>query len=289
LALVCFLPANTFSQRDSLRTKIEHILPLAKGKVGVAIIGLENYDTLTFDGNGRFPMQSVYKFPLALAVLDQVDKGRFTLDQKIHITKTDLLPRTWSPLREKYPEGNTDITVRELLTYTVSESDNNGCDILFRLLGGPGVVDRYIHHLGIANIAIVATEEEMHKDWQVQYRNWCSPAAMGQMLRMFYRQEILSRTSTDFLWQTMVKTGTGPRRIKGLLPTGAIVAHKTGSSGTNEDGITAATNDVGVVTLPNDKYVAIVVFVSDSMAEEKVCEDVIAEIAKMVWDAYTVQ
>ena len=81
-------------------------------------------------------MQSVYKYPLALAILNQVDKGIFSLEQKIHIKKEDLLPDTWSPLRKKYPDGNADITLDELLNITVSQSDNNGCDILFRLIGG---------------------------------------------------------------------------------------------------------------------------------------------------------
>ena len=283
------IPPSTFAQKDSLRTKIEQIVESARAKVGVTVIGLENSDTLTFNGNGNFPMQSVYKFPLALTVLNQVDKHIFSLDQKIYIKKDDLLPNTWSPLREKYPHGNISITLEELLTFTVSESDNNGCDILFRLIGGPKTVDRYIHSLGITNISIAATEEEMHKDWEVQYRNWSSPAAMGQLLSMFYHNEILSRTSKEYLWQTMVKTGTGPRRIKRLLPTGTIVAHKTGSSGTNDYGITAATNDVGIVTLPNGKHFAIVVFISNSTTGEEKCEDIIAEIAKVVWDTYSVQ
>jgi beta-lactamase class A len=288
VVIICFLPGNTFAQTDSLRTKIEHIIDRVRGRVGVAVIRFENNDSLAFSGNGRFPMQSVYKFPLALAVLHEVDRGKFALDQHIHITKADVLPNTWSPLREKYPDGNTNITLADLLIYTVSQSDNNGCDILFRLLGGPKTVDRYIHSLGVTDIAIVATEEEMHKGWDVQYRNWSSPAAMAQLLSMFYHDQILSRKSKEFLWQAMVKTETGARRIKGLLPAGTIVAHKAGSSGTNDDGITAATNDAGIVTLPNGKGVAIVVFVSDAASDERTCENVIAEIARAVWDAFSV-
>ena len=289
VVMVSHIPADAFAQKDSLRARIEPIVDRAGGRVGVAVIGLDNGDTLTFSGNGRFPMQSVYKFPLALTVLHEVDRGKFALDKQIHITKADLLPDTWSPLREKYPDGNVSITLAELLTYTVSESDNNGCDILFRLLGGPKAVDRYIHSLGITDIAVVATEEEMHKGWDVQYRNWSSPAAMAQLLSMFYHDRILSRKSKEFLWQAMVNTSTGLRRIKGLLPEGTLVAHKTGSSGAGADGITAATNDAGIVALPNGKHVAIVVFVSETTSEERTCEDVIAEIARAVWDGYSVR
>jgi beta-lactamase class A len=287
--IVYIFPTVTFAQMDSLRITIEQIVGSVEGKIGVALQGLENTDTLTIDGNGKYPMQSVYKFPLALAILSQVDKGILSLDQQIYVKKTDLLPNTWSPLREKYPNGNIHVSLDELLTYTVSESDNNGCDILFRLIGGTTLVDQYVHHLGITNITIAATEEEMHKDWDVQYTNWSTPVAMCQLLHKFYLDSILSTKSQECLWNAMKKSGTGAGRIKGLLPPGTLVAHKTGLSGTNDHGIAAATNDVGIITLPNGKHVALVVFVSDSPADEKTRDNVIARIAKAVWDAFSVQ
>ncbi|HAP36832.1 MAG TPA: class A beta-lactamase, partial [Bacteroidetes bacterium] len=151
-----------FSQMDSLRNKIERIVHQNEGHIGVAVINLNSNDTVMVNGKEKFPMQSVYKFPLALAILHQIDKEKLSLDQRIHISKSDLLPNTWSPLREKYPDGNVDITLDEILTATVAWSDNNGCDLLFRLVGGPTMVDQYIRSLGIEGMAIVSTEEEMH-------------------------------------------------------------------------------------------------------------------------------
>ena len=284
--ITALLPMFGQVQNESLRTKIEKIAERANGNIGTAIIGLENNDTLVVNGDKRFPMQSVYKFPLALAVLDQVDKGVLSLNQKIFVKKSELLPKTWSPLRKKYPEGNVDITLDELLTYTVSVSDNNGCDILFKLLGGPKIVNEYIHNLGIDDISIVATEEEMHKDWNVQYTNWCTPFEMGHLLSQFYQNKILFKKSTEYLKEIMVKTSTGTKRIKGSLPAGTIVAHKTGSSGSNDVGVIGALNDVGIVTLPDGNHFAIVVFISNSRTDETICESVIADIAKAVWDYY---
>ena len=286
---VCCLVFIAQAQTDSLRVKIEQISIDTRGIVGVGIEVIETGDTLTVNGNLHFPMQSVYKFPLALVVLHQVDEGRLSLRQNIHVSKSDLLPNTWSPLRDKYPEGNIDLSLEEILTVTVAQSDNNGCDILFRLVGGPKNVDKYIHGLGVSGIAIASMEEEMHRDWNVQYTNWSTPSAHLQLLKLFHSQSILSRQGTDFLRQIMVKTTTGPQRIKGLLPPDAIVVHKTGSSGANDQGITAATNDVGIVTLPDGRHLAIVVFVSDALAQEPILENVIAKIAKAAWDAFTAE
>nr|AIA10763.1 VEB-PER_beta_lactamase [uncultured bacterium] len=286
LAFLYLLPYAAFSQKEALRKRMEEITQTAKGKVGVAVLGIEDRDTLSVFGKDRFPMQSVYKFPVAIAVLHQVDQRKLSLQQKIHLRPEDLLPNTWSPLREKYPQGNVDIPLSEVLLNTVALSDNNGCDVLFRLLGGPPKVDAYIRSLGVRGMAIAATEEQMHQEEQVQYTNWSEPTAMLRLLDVFYARKALSPASTDFLWKVMVETSTGPRRMKGLLPPGTIVAHKTGSSGTNSQGITAATNDVGIVTLPNGKHVALVVFVSDASADEATREGVIAQITKAVWDYF---
>jgi beta-lactamase class A len=285
-SLAFVVPAVAPAQTDSLKNRIEHALEPAQGRVGVAVVALEDSMTLMIDGNGRFPMQSVVKFPLALAVLREVDRGTFSLNQKLHLTEDDLLPDTWSPLRKKYPGGNVSLTLDEVLRSTVSLSDNNGCDILFRLVGGPSVVNDYVHSLGIPEIVIVATEEEMQKDRESQRRNWSTPAAMGQLLYAFSRGDLLSQCSRDYLWELMVETATGPRRIKGHLPEGTVVAHKTGSSGTDSSGIALATNDVGIVQLPDGRHVALVVYVADSAAEETARDEVIATIARLVWDAY---
>jgi beta-lactamase class A len=287
--IIWFYSLNSFAFEDSLKIKIEQIVDHANGKIGVAIIGVENYDTLTINGRSKFPMQSVFKFPLALAILNRVDKGMFSLEQNIHLKKEDLLPNTWSPLRDKYPDGGADITLDKLLSITVSHSDNNGCDILFRLIGGTEKVEQYIHGLGITDIAIVATEAEMHRDWQIQYRNWSSPTAMVQLLYKLFYGNILSEKSRDYLYQVMVKTSTSSGRLKGLLPEGTIVARKSGSSGENENGLAAATNDAGIVTLPNGKHFIIAVFVSDSRADEKTRDKIIAEITKAVWDYYIIR
>ena len=124
-----FFSYGSFAQHRTLRNEIASISVLAKGKVGVAMEVLEDGDTLSYHGNSRVVMQSVFKFPIAVAVLHQVDLGKLKLNKLVHITKQDL-PKNYSPLRDKYPEGNIDLPVSELLSYMVSLSDNDACDIL---------------------------------------------------------------------------------------------------------------------------------------------------------------
>ena len=276
----------SFAQLSILRTKIEAIIQNKKAKIGMSILDLDKGDTLTFNNCHHFPMQSVFKFHLALAVLNQIDQGKMSLNQPIFVKKTDLLPNLYSPMREKYPEGNVTIPLSEILQFTVSQSDNSGCDLLFRLIGGPEKANQYIHSLGIKDVAIKNPEVEIQADWSIQYKNWTTPSAATKLLEMFYKKNILSKNSYHFLWKTMVETTTGPTKIKGNLPKAAIVAHKTGYSGANKDGIVGATNDIGIVILPNGKKFAIAIFVSDSMENEKTNDGIMADVAKVVWDYY---
>jgi beta-lactamase class A len=269
---------------SALKSQLEGLIKMYKGKVGVAMIAIEDRDSLTINNGHHFPMQSTYKFPLAMAVLQQVDKGKLSLDQKVHITKTDLR-ETWSPLREKYPDGNIDVTVAELLKYTVSMSDNNTCDILFKLVKGTSAVDHYVQQLGVKNMAIKYTEKEMAATWDVQYKNYSTPYAMAHLLDVFYSGKPLSASSTALLMKLMTESANSDARIKGQLPPEAVVAHKTGTSDTSKEGMTAAINDVGIVTLPDGKHFALAIFLSDSKETKETNEKMIALIAAHVYSA----
>ncbi|WP_019990510.1 class A beta-lactamase, subclass A2 [Rudanella lutea] len=273
---------------DPLRTEIQRIVAGKKAVVGVSIIANDGKDTLSLNGDRRLPLQSVFKLHIGLAVLAQVDKGRFTLDQTVEVRKDDLLPDLWSPLRDENPNGGL-FSIAKLIQYAVSQSDNVACDVLIRLLGSPKAVETYIKENGVEEIAIRFAEKEMQAEWDNMFQNWTTPKAASKTLQTFYDPEgkRLSKRSYDFIWQTLRETNTGVNRLKGRLPAGTVVAHKTGSSGTNKAGLTAATNDIGLLFLPNGEPVIISVFVADSQENEATNEKLIADIAKATYDFYT--
>jgi beta-lactamase class A len=283
--LFCASALCSSGSLESARSRLDSIVASSRGVIGVAVIDCETGDTLTIHGSVHFPMQSVFKFPLALAVLHRVDQGRDSLKELVRIRRSDLPRNTWSPLRDAYPSGDLRFPLDTLLWYTVALSDNNACDILFKLCGGPDSVQSYIRSLGINDISIVATEAGMRVSWDVQYRNWSTPMAMARLLKLYLNDSIIAPGSFKFLWETMLSTATGTGRIRALLPPGTLVAHKTGSSGTNGKKVAAATNDAGIIVCPGGRRIALAVFVSDSDAPEGARDHVIASIAKGVWDA----
>lgn len=274
--------SNT-DRTNELRARIEQISQAAQGRVGVTATVIETEESVTLNGNQQFPMQSVYKFPIAMAVLAQVDQGKLKLDQKIRVEPSDVLQG--SRILDEKSQG-MEFSLAELLKYMVSESDGTSCNVLLRLVGEPRIVTEYLRSLGVNDIVVANTEKELAQDPAVKYRNYATPDATVLLLRDFHEGKGLSKSSQALLLQLMTETTTGPKRIKGLLPDGTVVAHKTGTSST-VNGVTAATNDVGLVTLPNGRHMAIAVFVSDSQANDAIREEVIAKVAKAAWDEWS--
>ena len=83
----------------------------------------------------------------------------------------------------------------------------------------------------------------------------------------------------------LARVATGPHRLKAGLPEGAALAHKTGTSRT-VDGVTDATNDVGLFTVPDGRRVAIAAFVHASPANEVTREATIAALARLAYETF---
>lgn len=274
---------------DALRQRIGQVLKDKSATVGVAISGIDPRDTISINGNKHLPMQSVFKYHLALAVLHQVDQGTLSLDTSILLDKAlmESYRHLWSPLRKKYPKG-AEVTLADILKNTVAWSDNVGCDVLFKLVGGTDAVQSYLHTIGIEDIAIVHTEIAMQAEWENQYENWTTAKAANQILQLFFENtdNLLSTESHNFLLNVLKGTKTGRKSIRGLLPEETIVAHKTGHSGKNDSGLTGALNDIGIIFLPDNSFFYLSVLVSDSKESDETNQRIIAEIAKLTWDYF---
>lgn len=279
--------AQTWAQKsDKLRKEISQIISAKNATVGISIRSIEDNDTLSINGNLNAPLMSIFKFHIALTVLDQVDQGRLSLTQKVFVKKEYLHADTWSPIRDEYPNGEMYLTLDQLLRYTVSHSDNNGCDILINLLGGTETVQKFINKQRIGDFTIKVNEEQM-RTWDNLYMNTSTPLATTDLLEKFYNNQILKKNTTQYLYQIMVETSRGSTWMKAGLPDGAELAHRTGISGTNENNLRVAMNDVGIVKLPSGKHLIISVFLKNITEKKEDTEKIIADITKATWEYFT--
>lgn len=282
--LILVIPICAIGAQTPLHQRLTQIAADANGRVSVACSLPETVLDCDLNAHGHPPMQSVFKFPLAVTVLHQIEEGKLKLDQPIRFLPSDrYLPHTYSPLQDAHPDASVDVPLSDLLQLSVGQSDNTATDILLRIIGGPPAAQRYLDSLGLSAIHVRDTERTMHDELQAQYRNDTEPAAMVALLRLFADHSPLNAEHTALLNRWMTETASAPHRIKGLLPTGTVVTHKSGTSDVT-NGLAHATNDVGLITLPDGRRLALAIFVTDSRADEATRESVIARIAKAIYD-----
>lgn len=287
IILICLVPTLLCAQNRNLETLLRQAIEGKKAEIGIAVI-IDGKDTVTVNNDIHYPLMSVFKFHQALALADFMGRQKQPLNTRLAISKCDLKQNTYSPLRDKYPGGGIEMSVAELLEYTLQLSDNNACDILFRYQGGTEAVDNYIHSLGITDCVITATEDEMHQDISRCYQNWSTPLAAAELLELFRKKTLIADEYKEFIYQTMVQCETGKDRLVAPLQNkGITIGHKTGTGDRNAKGQQIGCNDIGFVLLPDGHSYSIAVFVKDSEESDSENSKIIAEISRIVYEYVT--
>ncbi len=267
------------------------------GKTGIAVQRIDGEWAISQRGNELFPQQSVSKLWVSLSILDAVDNGRVTMDQKVRIGPEDLVV-FHQPLADRVrAQGSVTMSVRDLIETAITQSDNLANDSLLRTVGGPNAVRAFIAKKDLGSIRFGPGERLLQSGtagltWQQSYsiaRNFqtaraalpmptrqaamnryladpvdgASPAAIASALTRLARGTLLSPESTDYLLGVMSRTKSGPKRLKAGLPPGWTFVHKTGT-GQDLNGMTAGYNDIGIATAPDGTRYAIVVMMGST-------------------------
>jgi beta-lactamase class A len=260
-------------------------------------------------------MASTFKLPLLVEIMAQVKEGKFTLDAEVSVQRTDQ--HLGSGMLSSLTAPGIKLSVRNLVNLMMMVSDNSATDMLLAKVGAENVNKR-LRQYGIEGISVNRSCQELIMDWmgadyqklkgytleQIEVesrkmperspedrresrrkfildpRDQSTPAAMNLLLGKIYKKEILDPESCDLILSIMYKCQTGEGRIKGELPPGTPVAHKTGT-------IAGTFNDTGIITLPDSLgHVALTVFTKDFEDEAEDVERIIAEIARLVYDYF---
>jgi beta-lactamase class A len=319
LLLAAAAPAQAAdTSTAALQREIGRIAAASGGTVGVTAIHVETGQRVSLRGGERFPMQSVYKIPIALQLLRLADEGRVDLDRRVAVTRADLRPGI-STLADDHPNGGT-FVLRDLVERMASASDNTTSDVVLRIAGGPAAVTANLRAHGVQGVRVDRSEGRMSLDFSgIPYapgreqrsvvdslfarlspahqrtametyladpRDTSTPDGMADLLVKLQRGRFLRPASRAELMRILTRTPTGAARLKARLPAGTAVAHKTGTSRTVA-GTTAVVNDVGIVTLPDGSHVAVAVFVKRSTRGTEAAERAIAAISRAVYDHWS--
>lgn len=268
---------------SQLQKELSEFVKDKDANIGIAVI-IDREDTIEVNGHKAFPMLSVYKFPIAVALGDYLRSSARMVADPIRLTQADLNPDTYSPMLERY-EGvdSFQLSLRDLLAYALQQSDNNASDILLKMMGGTSNAMSALTRLGFKEINVISTEAEMYDDNRLCYTNSATPVEMARLLDRF--DHGLDDHYTRQVKQLMETCATGVNRLaKPLVDTDATIGHKTGTGFTLPDGRLMAINDVGYVHLPDGRSYSIAVFIENSGYDTEATENLIADISAIVYN-----
>ncbi len=297
---------HTESESLSIQIALEDFVRTHDADIGIAVI-TDRGDTVCMNNGRKYPMNSVMKLYQAMAVADVMQQRGHRLDSMITVSRKEMEEDTYSPMRDQYPKGDFRISIADLLKYSLQQSDNNACDILFHHVIGISETDRYIRNLGISGFAISASEADMHADTARVYENWNYPIAAAILINRLFTEPVFDSDQKGnencenehdnigigrrydniyqcFITETLNECTTGRNRLaRPLLPTNAVIGHKTGTGFPSANGHPQGINDVGFVRLPNGRSYSIAVFVKSSRYDMEETERLIAEVSEIVW------
>lgn len=286
LSLSMFYGASSVanaSNKEQLRNKISTLAKESGGKLGVAVINLDTGDTLTYNGSDLFPMAQLGNLPIALLTLNIVDRQGGTLAYKVPVKAGELKENSFCPLLNKYPDQDTEISLNDLIAYMIGFDDENAADILTRQIGGVHNINQFLAEQNIKGMKMSATQKEQNLNYQRYYDNYTTPYAMVQLLRAYNSGKIINGNVKGYMNKLLQQVPAGSERIRAGLPETTVLSHKTGSSSANDKGLTAATNDVGIFTLPDGERIGLVVLLKDSKRKEAERDKIIADVTKAVY------
>ena len=280
-------PSPVASVDPELERRLKTICDGAQGTVGLSVIHVESGKTISINGSSQLPLYSVFKLPLAIAVLKDIEENRVRLDQKVNVTPADTVQGT--PGNMALWKRPVDVSVEQLIEYAISRSDNTAADKLVELVGGPLKVTERMRSLGFQNLDIHISSGEFFKNRQNP--NTGSADDLAKLLVQLQQGKLVQLAHQNLVIGFMQRSTIGLHRLRGDLPRGTVVADKTGSG--EQDPVTKVakvTNDVGIITLPAGRgHLAMAVLVNQSKLPDAAQEKLIAQLARAAYDAYSME
>ena len=284
------------------------------GVCGAAALRIGSGQRIGLHAGERFPLASVCKLPIALAILEMAAGKKLSLNDEIEIPPYDVVPGV-SPLADRWPQQKR-FRLDEMIELMVTKSDNTAVQTLFRMAGGgAGMAARMrawhidamrvdrderscgLDAMGVKNIPPVAQWTPRMADALVAQvplaeriaamrrflndpRDTATPNATVDLLRLAYTRGDAVGTRLRAILEA---TTTGDGRIKGMLPAGTVVGHKTGTTAT-AGRLNGSTNDAGVIVLPSGALLAVAFYLKGSTRDLASRERTIARMARAAFD-----
>lgn len=243
------------------------------GRLGVYVLDTKGGVEWGHRADESFALCSTFKWALAAAILQRVDRGELSLYQRVVYGEPDLLD--YAPFtREHVGEGA--LAIERLAEAAVTVSDNTAANLLLDQIGGPVGLTQFMRSLGDPVTRLDRPEPELNENAPGDVRDTTTPRAMVQLMKQVLLEDVLTPGSKELLLGWMRASTTGKNRLRAGLPVDWIVGDKTGSCARG------AVNDVAIAWPPGRAPVLVAVYLSEGDAQLADLEAAHADVARMI-------
>lgn len=248
-------PASSFGRdNQEIEGEIREITGDLQGTYGVYVYNLAGKWEYGVNQDRVFTAASLIKLPVFLALYQEVESGKISLDQEYILKKEDKQAGAGSL---QYRSPGAVYTYKQMASLMGEQSDNTAFSV-FRKSLGEKKIQKAIDEMGM--------EKTSFKE------NTTTPKDVGLFFRRLYGGGVLTREHRDeilsFLTETAFET-----RIPVGVPGGVRVAHKIG----NEVGVFS---DAGIVFAQKP----FVLVIMSQEALEREAKKALVEITRVVWE-----
>ncbi|APW35901.1 serine hydrolase [Rhodoferax koreense] len=144
-SLAWLAPAHAADWSDALKARVAQIDQATPGQLGVYVKRLDNGETMRFEADRPWYLASSAKLPVAIALLQEVEKNKIKLSDKLVLKETDKVDGSGAVVWQK---NGTSYTVDSLLKRMLMDSDNTAANMLIRTIGEDTLNDYARDYLG---------------------------------------------------------------------------------------------------------------------------------------------
>lgn len=244
----------------------------AGGRLGLTLIDHRGVPLVTYRAEERFPLCSTSKILAISALLKVAEGDARLLRREVLIKRDDLV--NYNPITARHV-GDT-MTYAELCAAAMQYSDNAAMNLILRRLDGPAAATRFARSIGDETFRLDRTEPELNTAIPGDLRDTSTPLAMAGSLRRLALGDALAPASRAQLVTWMKGNTTGDASIRAGVPTGWVVADKTGM------GDYGTTNDVAILWPPNSTPLVLAVYFTQRDRDSRARRDVLASATRIV-------
>ncbi|MCC6368993.1 MAG: serine hydrolase [Bryobacterales bacterium] len=271
--LLCAIGANGQATvidlfEAKLLRQIQDLDVRTPGVLGLAAIDLTTRRTFSYHGETVFPQASSIKIPILIRVYEDVEHGKFRLEDRVTLHEEDLAGGSGN-LQKELKNGPLTLTIMDIVKAMIESSDNTATNYLIRRVG-MDTVNRWLDRNSFPNTRLQRIMMDSAAA-AADRENISTPREMAGIADLLYRGMAVNPAASKKMLDVMRLVKAHFRKA---LPAGTDIASKPG-------GIPGVACETGIVFLSGRPFV---LSVMTTFAAEK--SETVEEAARIVFQHF---